>query len=174
MSTVPSWCKRYWKVLLAIYVVSSLWWGPAAEAAFHLTYESGHEPTKGLPALVDVVGLKTQPAPVYTPRRASGTAPGARMVRILSPASGAACQASYYSGARGASGSALVGNFAAHKTAPFHSHWRVSGPNGSVVVEVLDRGPFISGRCWDLSPAAFSQIASLRSGVAHVTYSRVD
>jgi transglycosylase-like protein len=97
VSTVPSWCKRYWKALLAIYVVSSLWWGPAAEAAFHLDYSPGHEPTKGLPALVDVIGLRTQPAPAYTPLRASGTAPGARVVHFLAPDPWA-CIARYESG----------------------------------------------------------------------------
>jgi rare lipoprotein A len=40
----------------------------------------------------------------------------------------------------------------------------------SVVVRINDRGPFVSGRCLDLTTAAFKVIASLGSGVVSVTY----
>ena len=43
------------------------------------------------------------------------------------------------------------------------------GPK-SVNVVVIDRGPFISGRCFDLTPAAFGAIASLGSGVITAKY----
>jgi rare lipoprotein A len=39
-----------------------------------------------------------------------------------------------------------------------------------VVVRINDRGPFVSGRCLDLSEAAFSAIASLGAGVVDVRY----
>lgn len=61
---------------------------------------------------------------------------------------------------------------AAHKTLPFNTRVRVTNPdNGkSVVVRVNDRGPFIAGRCLDLSRAAFAAIASLDLGHIDVRY----
>lgn len=50
--------KRYWRPIVAIYVVSSLWWGPTAEAAFRL--ELADESFKGI-AAIDVTGLVTAP-----------------------------------------------------------------------------------------------------------------
>jgi len=56
---------------------------------------------------------------------------------------------------------------AAHKSLPFHTRVRVTNPaNGkSVTVRVNDRGPYIDGRCLDLSRAAFRAIADLETGV---------
>ncbi len=47
---------------------------------------------------------------------------------------------------------------AAHKTLPFNTKVRVTNPSSgkSVVVRINDRGPFIDGRCLDLSRAAFA------------------
>ena len=61
---------------------------------------------------------------------------------------------------------------AAHKTLPFGTRVRVTNAaNGkSVVVVIRDRGPFVAGRCLDLTPAAFGAIASLSSGVITVKY----
>ncbi|MEW2377087.1 septal ring lytic transglycosylase RlpA family protein [Micromonospora sp. NPDC047812] len=85
------------------------------------------------------------------------------------------CGASFYSeGQLTANGenfdpSALT---AAHKTLPFDTRVRVTNPaNGkSVTVRVNDRGPFIEGRCLDLSRAAFAEIASLDAGHVEVRY----
>lgn len=59
---------------------------------------------------------------------------------------------------------------AAHKTLPFNSRVRVTNPNNgkSVVVRINDRGPYIDGRCLDLSRAAFRTIANLETGVLKV------
>lgn len=59
---------------------------------------------------------------------------------------------------------------AAHKTLPFDSRVRVTNPgNGkSVTVRINDRGPYIDGRCLDLSRAAFREIADLDVGVLKV------
>jgi peptidoglycan lytic transglycosylase len=56
---------------------------------------------------------------------------------------------------------------AAHKTLPFNTRVRVTNPaNGrSVVVRINDRGPYVAGRCLDLSRAAFRTIANLDTGV---------
>ena len=40
----------------------------------------------------------------------------------------------------------------------------------SVVVRITDRGPFVSGRCLDLTTAAFSAIASTSAGVITAKY----
>ncbi|MFV2102566.1 septal ring lytic transglycosylase RlpA family protein [Micromonospora sp. LOL_024] len=61
---------------------------------------------------------------------------------------------------------------AAHKTLPFDTMVRVTNPdNGkSITVRINDRGPFIDGRCLDLSRAAFAEIASLDLGHIDVRY----
>ncbi|WP_030487567.1 septal ring lytic transglycosylase RlpA family protein [Micromonospora chokoriensis] len=61
---------------------------------------------------------------------------------------------------------------AAHKTLPFNTKVRVTNPaNGkSVTVRINDRGPFIEGRCLDLSRAAFASIASVDVGALTVRY----
>ncbi len=73
------------------------------------------------------------------------------------------CGASYYSeGQLTASGepfdpSAMT---AAHKTLPFDTRVRVTNPatGTSVTVRINDRGPFVEGRCIDLSRAAFAEM----------------
>ncbi|SCL59655.1 rare lipoprotein A [Micromonospora citrea] len=61
---------------------------------------------------------------------------------------------------------------AAHKTLPFDTKVRVTNPatGKSVTVRINDRGPFIEGRCLDLSRAAFAEIASLDAGHVEVRY----
>ncbi len=61
---------------------------------------------------------------------------------------------------------------AAHKTLPFGTHVRVTNirNNESVTVRINDRGPYVAGRCLDLSTAAFEKIASTGSGVITVRY----
>ncbi|MEU8141422.1 septal ring lytic transglycosylase RlpA family protein [Nonomuraea sp. NPDC048901] len=92
--------------------------------------------------------------------------------RVLSSGT---CGASYYDeGQMTASGerfdpSAMT---AAHKTLPLGSKVRVTNPaNGdSVTVRINDRGPYVGGRCLDLSAAAFSAIGDTGSGVMRVKY----
>ena len=59
---------------------------------------------------------------------------------------------------------------AAHRTLPFGTKVRVTNlDNGrSVVVRLNDRGPVVSGRVIDMSPAAAKQLDMLRAGVARV------
>jgi rare lipoprotein A len=81
------------------------------------------------------------------------------------------CQASFYTGTVTASGERFDPNAltAAHKApVPFGTRLRVSGNGHSVVVRVNDRGPFVPGRCIDLTPAAFKRLAPLSTGVLHV------
>lgn len=61
---------------------------------------------------------------------------------------------------------------AAHKSLPLGSKVRVTNPaNGeSVTVRINDRGPYVGGRCLDLSRAAFSAIGNTGAGVMRVKY----
>ncbi|MFE9651677.1 septal ring lytic transglycosylase RlpA family protein [Micromonospora sp. NPDC006431] len=85
------------------------------------------------------------------------------------------CGASFYDeGQMTANGETFNPNAmtAAHKTLPFDTKVRVTNPaNGkSVVVRINDRGPFVAGRCLDLSRAAFAAIASTDLGEVTVRY----
>ena len=85
------------------------------------------------------------------------------------------CRASYYDEPQGtASGEqfdpeALT---AAHKSWKMGTRVRVTNPrNGkSVIVRINDRGPYVPGRCLDLSRAAFRAIEDLGRGVMPVRY----
>ncbi|MGC4810281.1 septal ring lytic transglycosylase RlpA family protein [Micromonospora sp. DT228] len=112
---------------------------------------------------------KTRTAPPKPKPTAKKTTPAPKVLESGS------CGASFYSdGQLTANGesfnpSALT---AAHKTLPFNTKVRVTNPaNGkSVVVRINDRGPFIDGRCLDLSRAAFATIASVDVGALTVRY----
>lgn len=85
------------------------------------------------------------------------------------------CQASFYGdGQSTASGEPFNPNAytAAHKTLPFGTKLRVTNlANGkSVVVRINDRGPYVDGRCLDLTTAAFDSISSESAGTATVKY----
>ena len=82
-------------------------------------------------------------------------------------------EASYYGGARGACGVPLKGLYAAHRTWPCGTKVSVRRGNRYVVVKVLDRGPFISGRVIDLSSSAFDRLGDLSSGVMGVKIYRL-
>ncbi len=91
------------------------------------------------------------------------------------PTSPQTCQASYYgSGHTTANGERYdpAGITAAHKSLPFGTKLKVTNvANGkSVTVRINDRGPYIAGRCLDLSTGAFSAIADLKAGVIKVSY----
>ncbi len=83
----------------------------------------------------------------------------------------ASVYASYFNGKPTASGEpfdpgALT---AAHRTLPLGSWVVVHGPAGSVLVKINDRGPFVSGRIIDLSPASARAVGV--NGTAMVTVS---
>ncbi|MFM2224437.1 MAG: hypothetical protein RJA07_639 [Bacteroidota bacterium] len=84
--------------------------------------------------------------------------------------------ASYYSkqsnGARTASGKILYSDslVCAHRTLPFGTKIKVtnSKTGKSIIVKVIDRGPFGKGRVVDLSYAAADSLGILRSGLSKV------
>lgn len=80
------------------------------------------------------------------------------------------CEASWYGyefgGRRTASGELFDPNklTAAHRTLPFGTRLVVKAAGRQVEVRVNDRGPFVRGRCLDLSRAAFAVLADLQRG----------
>lgn len=93
-------------------------------------------------------------------------------LKILSRGS---CAASYYgNGGRTASGEAFDPDAltAAHRTLPLGSKVRVINRHNdrSVIVRINDRGPFVAGRCLDLSSAAMQAVGGLGPGVIPVRY----
>jgi rare lipoprotein A len=116
----------------------------------------------------------TSPSPAKSPSK-SPTKKATQPSGGGTVTSGGSCEASYYgTGQTTANGEKFDPNgyTAAHKTLAFNTRVRVTNKsNGkSVVVRVNDRGPFVAGRCLDLTPVAFGAIASLSSGVVSVTY----
>ncbi|MFI7052629.1 septal ring lytic transglycosylase RlpA family protein [Streptosporangium canum] len=93
-------------------------------------------------------------------------------VRVISAGT---CGASFYDeGQMTASGERFNPRAmtAAHKSLAMGSRVRVTNPaNGeSVTVRINDRGPYVGGRCLDLSRAAFSAIGNTGAGVMRVKY----
>jgi rare lipoprotein A len=108
-----------------------------------------------------------KPKPKPTPTRTQPTEAGV--------ASAGTCKVSFYAdGSTTASGEPFDPNglTAANKTLPFNTMVRVTNlANGkSVTVRVNDRGPFVSGRCFDLARGAFTKIASTGAGVINAKY----
>ena len=122
----------------------------------------------------------TQVTQVGTKKKASkssegGSGSGSGGDGDLSPANGSSCKASYYwQGQMTASGERFNPSdlTAAHKTLPLGSKVKVTNPsNGkTVVVRINDRGPYVAGRCLDLSKAAMETIGGTSSGVITVNY----
>jgi rare lipoprotein A len=79
--------------------------------------------------------------------------------------------ASVYSGERTANGeyAHASGLTAAHRTLPFGTRVRVTNhqTGRSVVVRINDRGPFVTGRIIDLTPAGARALGM--DGLAHVS-----
>lgn len=90
-----------------------------------------------------------------------------------------ACQASHYGigdgygGKRTASGERMNPHAmtAAHRTLPFGTMVRVSRGSRSIVVRINDRGPFVKGRCIDLSYGAARALGM--GGTASVSVERL-
>ena len=92
---------------------------------------------------------------------------------------GGRCIASFYDEPQStASGEQFNPNAmtAAHKSLSLGTHIRVTNVrNGrSVVGRINDRGPYVAGRCVDLSRASFAEIADLGQGTTPITYTVLD
>ena len=64
----------------------------------------------------------------------------------------------------------------AHKTLPFGTLLKIINPMDGrfVIVEVIDRGPYIKKRVVDLSRSAFLKIGSLEKGILNVEIETID
>lgn len=64
----------------------------------------------------------------------------------------------------------------AHKTLPFGTFLKIINPMDGrfVIVEVIDRGPYIKKRVVDLSRSAFLKIGSLEKGILDVEIEKID
>lgn len=105
----------------------------------------------------------------------SSSSSGAVADPTLTPASGSSCKASYYwQGQMTANGEQFDPSdmTAAHKEFKFGTKVKVTNPKNdkSVIVRINDRGPYISGRCLDLSKAAMEAIGGTAAGVISVNY----
>ncbi|MFE9694953.1 septal ring lytic transglycosylase RlpA family protein [Micromonospora sp. NPDC005806] len=118
---------------------------------------------------------RTQAASRSQTRTASSKPTAKKTTTTAKVVQSATCGASFYDeGQMTANGETFNPNAltAAHKTLPFDTKVRVTNPaNGkSVVVRINDRGPYVDGRCLDLSRAAFAGIASTDLGEVTVRY----
>lgn len=89
------------------------------------------------------------------------------------------CKASYYQGVNKMANGQYMrsGHFtAAHRFAPLGAIYLVTNLDNhkQVRVTITDRGPYIRGRCIDLSRSAFAHIGKLNTGVIHVRITRVE
>ena len=106
-----------------------------------------------------------------TARHLTDSAPA----KTSSSSGGETCLASFYSDDSATASGESFDQWAmktAHKSLPLGTRLRVTNPaNGKTVdVTVNDRGPYVAGRCLDLTTGAFKAIADTRQGVAKVTY----
>lgn len=104
----------------------------------------------------------------------AGGSPAPKAQTNLTPAQGETCIASIYTDTQTASGepyssSAFV---AAHKSLPFGTRVKVTNlaTGATVLVRINDRGPYVAGRCLDLTPVAFAAIAPLNQGLVKVAW----
>ncbi|WBC03157.1 septal ring lytic transglycosylase RlpA family protein [Micromonospora sp. WMMA1976] len=164
---------------------------PPAEPAVVETLPSTPAPTSAAPSpsasASPSASLSPSPKATPSPKSSRTQAASRSKARTASPSPTAkktsspkvvdsgSCGASFYAeGQMTANGESFNPNAltAAHKTLPFNTKVRVTNPaNGkSVVVRINDRGPFIDGRCLDLSRAAFATIAATSLGHVNVRY----
>ncbi|WP_433536398.1 septal ring lytic transglycosylase RlpA family protein [Micromonospora sp. CA-249363] len=165
--------------------------GQSGQAALDFTPTTAGSPTPGSPSASPSASATATPSVTASPSATRSPQAASRAkARTASPKptpkpkkttaaakvlDSGSCGASFYSdGQLTANGESFNPNelTAAHKTLPFNTKVRVTNPsNGkSVVVRINDRGPFIDGRCLDLSRAAFATIASVDVGALTVRY----
>lgn len=127
-----------------------------------------HQPRRVVASPVAGAGSSPTPTPSVSTVQESGSTPSATPHTVAAPfpspdSAGTSCDASWF---------AHPGYTAAHRTYVNGSRWRIHHNARSVVVAVVGTGPFIAGRCWDLSPDAFRELAPLGAGVIAVTWER--
>jgi len=139
--------------------------------------EPSQAPSLSPSPVVTSAPVTASPTPSKTPSKSPSKTPS-KTPTTKAPAevtSSGNCEVSYYAdGQKTANGENFDPNglTAAHKTLKFNTIVRVTNlANGkSVDVRINDRGPFVAGRCIDLSKGAFVKIASVSAGVIDAKY----
>ena len=142
---------------------------PSARATDDRASRSGIRELPASPSPVPSSAKPTPPAPAPTTKTANPPSGGGTVT------SSGTCGASYYTGGGHTANGEVFNTYAftaASKTLAFNTRVRVTNvANGkSTVVRINDRGPYVGGRCLDLTQAAFGAIASLGAGVITVKY----
>ena len=184
-TVIPATAAIIVAAVLGGVAIASLQLGPAKPVSKNDTVTVADDRSTGDRAgrgeLREAPSPSTSPSASPSPSKSPSPTPSKSKTPSKTPttpagvASTGTCQASFYAdGARTANGEKFDPNglTAAHKTLPFNTMVRVTNlANGkSVVVRINDRGPFIAGRCLDLSAASFAAIANLNTGVIDVRY----
>jgi len=159
-------------VLILLIAAVSLWGLPGGGADKPASTAQRSAPDRGSR---DDLRPSGSASPTASASPTTSPSPTAKPSKSPVVTSSGTCQASYYGdGSHTANGEKFdpTALTAAHKTLPFNTKVKVTNTkNGkSVVVRINDRGPFVTGRCLDLTTAAFADIASLSSGVITVRY----
>lgn len=151
---------------------------PIATGSVPTVQPSGTEsvaPTPSASASATPRASTSRPASRGQPRKPAPKATTSKKTSTPRVVGSGSCGASFYDeGQMTANGEQFDPDAltAAHKTLAFNTRVRVTNSdNGkSVVVRINDRGPFVEGRCLDLSRAAFASIASTSQGEVDVKY----
>jgi rare lipoprotein A len=145
--------------------------GPTASASPFLSPSVAPSPTASkAPAQPSPTATRTTSTPRQTSQAVSRST-----TRTESVVSTGTCGASFYDEPQmTANGETFNPNAltAASKTLAFDTRVRVTSTatGKSVIVRINDRGPYITGRCLDLSRAAFAAIDNLGKGAITVKY----
>lgn len=172
-------------LLVATVIVSALHDEHGPADAYRAAVTSSTEPAASV--VTEPTTVTTTPAPTTSSTsttEAAGAAippdpaPAVTVAPLAEVAEGGTASVSWYgaeSGSHTANGEAYDpdGLTFAHRSMPFGTSVRFCGPLGCVVARCADRGPFIAGRAFDLSRAAFASVAPLGSGVATVRWAVV-
>jgi rare lipoprotein A (peptidoglycan hydrolase) len=136
---------------------------------------AGPAPSSPLPTASPTKTPTETPAISAKPRKTKAVRHRPRQTSAHKVVGSGSCRASFYGeGQMTASGEAFDPGAmtAAHKSLPFGTRLRVTNKNNgeSALVRINDRGPYISGRCLDLSTAAMRAVGGTGSGVIPVRY----
>lgn len=153
---------------------------PVTEVVAKGTKKRPAEEPKNAELKSEDVSKDSGDAPKQSRKKSSESAPqGGKAVSGVR-----SCGASFYGNGDGTDGGPTASGerfnthayTAAHKSLPFGTRVRVTNKaNGrSVVVRINDRGPYVGGRCLDLSYAAMKSIGGVSSGVARVDWQIVE
>jgi rare lipoprotein A len=177
---------------IALTAAAAAGWVTTATGVFFSSHRSAQTVRNGADLAYQAQGSTARPVtrsplPAVSPTKTTAKTPRPRITKPArhrhSPTrtaaykvvGGGSCEASFYGeGQQTASGEAFDPGAmtAANKTLPFDTRLRVTNKNNgeSAMVRINDRGPYVSGRCLDLSTAAMKAVGGMGAGVIPVRY----